>query len=97
MYREAKEFESKNAYIDRLLKANESIFKEVMNMNVDTSLPLDQFIIAIAEKRGLLDDRYRKEREEEAREIARSFKQDNIPVHIIVKNTGLTLQEVEAL
>ena len=30
-------------------------------------------------------------------EIARGLKQDDIPYSIIVKNTGLTLREVEAL
>ena len=40
--------------------------------------------IASAEKRKAID-------------IAKAFKLDNIPLDIIVKNTGLTLQEVKTL
>ena len=36
-------------------------------------------------------------RKQEAREIAKGLKLDNVPFSIIVKNTNLTLQEVEAL
>ena len=103
-YREIKEFESKNAFIDRLISANESIFKEVIGMSENALV--DRIVMAIAENRGWLDKEkndftdkffmdiaYRKNMEK----IAQGLKQDNIPLHIIVKNTGLTLQEVEAL
>ena len=120
-YREIKEFESKNVFIDRLISANVSIFKEVMGMSknplfqkivlevaaergwfdMEKGVLTDKFFMDVAEERGWLDEIHRKEREEGAREgakeIARGLKQDNIPIHFIVKNTGLTLQEVEAL
>jgi len=34
---------------------------------------------------------------EELKEVAREFNEDNVPLNVIVKKTGLTLQEVEAL
>lgn len=90
-YMRLKEFESKNAYIDRLIRANQDVFKEVLSMS---SMTLQEiFVKAVAEENGWLKDRDL----ENAKAIARGFKQDDIPVHIIVKNTGLTLQEVEAL
>ena len=34
---------------------------------------------------------------QEKREIAKNFKQSGIPIEVIVKNTGLTTEEVEKL
>ena len=51
--------------------------------------------LASAERRGR--EAGKQEAKEVVREIAKAFKQDNIPLGVIVKNTGLTLQEVEAL
>ena len=33
----------------------------------------------------------------EAREIARGLMKDNVPIQVIERNTGLTVQEIEAL
>jgi len=90
-YKAIKEFESKNAYIYRLAGANPAIFKELMSVS-DTAIR-EVVVRALAEEGGWLQERDL----EKAREIARGFKQDNIPLTVIVKNTGLSLQEVEAL
>ena len=34
---------------------------------------------------------------QEKREIAKNFKDSGIPIDVIAKNTGLTLEEIEAL
>ena len=57
----------------------------------------DIVVMALAEDMGLLDEWRQKRDLEKAREIARGLKQDNVPFSVIVKNTGLPLQEVEAL
>ena len=94
-YKTIKEFESKSAYIGRLFQANEAVFKEVMEMS-DKVLQ-DIFVKAIAEKRGWLDDVYREKERQKTLEIARGLKLDNVPFNIIIRNTGLTLEEVESL
>ena len=90
-YKALKEFESKSAYIDRLINANKAVFKEVMEMS-DAVLQ-EMLVKAVAEERGWLEARDR----EKAREVARGLKADNVPLHIIVKNTRLSIHEVEAL
>ena len=113
-YKALKEFESKSVYFDRLLRANKSVFREVMRMSDEAlqtmfarivaeesgwaEMPDEAlkkiFVKSVAKERGWLDRYTEKQR---ATEIAKAFKQDNIPLDTIVKNTGLTLQEVEAL
>jgi len=84
-YAKLKTVEPKNAYLDGLIQANPSAFKEAMRMSAEAK----EIIMTTAEEIGWLKER--------DMEIARAFKQDNIPIDIIVKNTNLTLQEVEAL
>ena len=54
---------------------------------------LKERFLETAEQDGWLTDRDR----QRDIEIARGLKVDNVPVQVIVKNTRLTLQEVEAL
>ena len=98
-YKTIKKFDSKNAYIHRLAKANSVVFKELIKVS-DAAIR-DVIIMALAEESGLLDElvdkHYRERFREKAMKIAEGFKQDNVPFSVIAKNTGLTLQEVEAL
>ena len=54
-YKKTKDFESKNAYINRLIKANPTAFKELMNLS-DAAIK-DMVVVALAEDMGLLDER----------------------------------------
>jgi len=94
-YKTIKEFESKNAYIYRLTGANPAVFKELIEVS-DAAIR-ETIIMALAEEGGFLRERDQLRDMEKARAIAGGLKQDNVPITIIVKNTGLTLQEVEAL
>ena len=53
--------------------------------------------LEMAEEDGWLEDRGKKRDIKRNIEIARGLKLDNIPISIIVKNTGHSLQEVETL
>ena len=88
-YKEIKPYDEKNVYLDRLIQANKQAFKEAMIV----SEAVRTLFLETADEEGWLDERDKLK----AREIARGFKQDNIPLGVIVKNTGLSLQEVEAL
>ena len=88
-YEDIKEINIKNAYLDRVVRANPKAFKEVMRMTAEGK----QLLMGFAEEFGWLEEVNKKK----TREIARGLKHDNIPLHIIVKNTGLTAQEIEEL
>jgi len=90
-YKELKEFERRNAYVDRIVKANPNVFEEVFEMS-DAALR-NMVIVALAEEKGLLKEHDMKN----ARKIARDLKEENVPIQVIVKSTKLSLQEVEAL
>ena len=94
-YKSIKGFESKNVYINRLVRANPAVFKEMMELS-DTAIK-DMVVVALAEDMGLLDERLDEEARRKAREIARGFKAKNYPLGDISEITGLPLQEVEAL
>ena len=83
--------------MDRVIRANRKVFEEAMKMTAEGK----QVILEIAEELGWLVEIKKKATSEVAREVAREiakgFKQDNVPLNIIVKNTGLTAQEIEAL
>ena len=89
--------DKRDAYLECLVRANWNTFREVIRMMPE----FKEIFLETAEEDGWLEERDRKiAREtarETAREIARGLKQDNIPLNVIVKNTGLTLQEVEAI
>ena len=92
-YAKLKVVEPKNAYLDGVIKANPSAFKEAMLMSAEAR----EIIMTTAEEIGWLEEWSNKKVKARDIEIAKGFKQDNVPFSIIVKNTGLTLQEVEAL
>ena len=94
-YKKIKDFESKNAYINRLVRANPAVFKEMMELS-DTAIK-DIVIVALAEDMGLLDERDRQRDFENAKQIARGFKNKNYSLSDISEITGLSLQEVVAL
>lgn len=90
-YKGINDFESKNVYINRLVKANPNVFKEMMELS-DTAIK-DIVVVALAEDMGLL-----KERDiQNAKTIAKSLKLKKFPLADISESTGLPLQEVEAL
>ena len=80
-------------YLACIIESNWEIFREVMSMIPE----LKERFLATAEEDGWLKDRDSRMVKERDIEIARGFKRDNMPFSVIVKNTGLTLQEVEAL
>ena len=82
----------KNVYVERIISANWNAYKEASKMYPSLK---ERFLEA--EQEGWFDELKQKEINRKLLEIARGFKQDNIPLSVIVKNTGLTLQEVEAL
>ena len=50
-----------------------------------------------AERLGWLEESEQKKAREIVRGIARGLMKDNVPIHVIERNTGLTAQEIEAL
>ena len=85
--------DKRDVYLACIIESNWEIFREVMKMIPE----LKERFLETAEEDGWLDEWGRKRDIERAREIARGLKQDNVPFSVIVKNTGFTLQEVEAL
>ena len=90
-YQQLKEFENKNAYIDRLMKANQAVFKEVLSMS-DTAIR-EVFVKAVAEESGWLRDRDL----ENAKEIARTLLSLGDPVEKVAEATKLPLETVRSL
>ena len=109
--RKAGVLDNRSPLFDRILRANWDVFKEVTKMSAEAKelimghAEAKELIMGHAESLGWLEEVKKNEarkvaREtarETAREIARGFKQDNVPLHIIIKNTGLTAQEIESL
>jgi len=94
-YKKIKDFESKNTYINRLVKANPAVFKEMMELS-DAAIK-DMVVVALAEDMGLLDEWGQKRDLEKAKEIAKNLKLKRFPFADISESTGLPLQEIEAL
>ena len=70
-YTQLKKFESKNAYLDRIIKANKDVFKEVFEVS-DTAVR--EFVaLVIAEDSGLLDEWGQKRDIERAKIMARKM------------------------
>jgi len=84
-YANLKVVEPKNAYLDGIIKANPSAFKEAMFMSAEAR----EIIMTTAEEIGWLKER--------DIETARKMKLENIPLDVILKISPLTRQEVEAL
>jgi len=96
-YAKLKVVETKNAYLNGIIQANPGAFKEAMLMSAEAR----EIIMTTAEEIGWLQ-KYKTDAATQAAkakelEIARSLKLDNVPFSVIVKNTTLTLKEVEAL
>ena len=94
-YTELKELESRNAYLDRLMKANQSVFREVLSMS-DTAIR-EVFVKAVAEESGWLRDRDLENKRENAKVIAKEMLLDGEPLEKIVKWTKLPLEVVRSL
>ena len=92
-YKEIKSFDEKNVYLDRLIQANQQAFKEAIILGEAAKA----LFLEVADEEGWFDEWGQKRDIEKAREIARGLKRDNIPLSVIVKNTKLSIQEVEAL
>jgi len=90
-YKNLKEFESKNVYIDRLARANQAVFKEAMNVS-DTAIR-EIVITALAKESGLLAEHYA----EKAKEMAREMLSDGESAEKVAKWTKLPLDTVRAL
>ena len=84
-YKGLKAFDSKNVYMDRLIKANHDSFKEATEMGEAAR----ELFLEVAEEQGWLKDMVKK--------IAQRLKKNNVPTQIIEESTGLTAQEIEAL
>ena len=83
----------RDSYLACLIDTNYKIFEEVITMVPD----FKERFLESGERHGWFTDRDRKKSMEKVLEIARGLKEDNVPFNIIVKNTGMTFQEVEAL
>ena len=78
----------KNVYVVTIILANWNAYKEASKMYPT----LKERFLEI-EQEGWLQERDI----EKAKEIARTFKANNVPVDVIIKGVPLTRQEVEAL
>jgi len=56
-----------------------------------------KMIITTAEETGWMEIRDRERDRERDKIFAKGLKSDNVPISVIVRNTKLTIQEVEAL
>ncbi|MCL2400085.1 MAG: hypothetical protein FWC91_10155 [Defluviitaleaceae bacterium] len=96
-YAELNVVEPKNAYLVGIIKANPSVFKEVMLMSAEAW----DIIVTTIEESDWFKERDKekfKERDlETARKMTKKMKLENIPLDVILKITPLTRQEVEAL
>ena len=90
-YKELKAFEKKNAYIDRLVKANPDVFKEALDLS-DTAVR-EMVAIALAEESGLLKDRDL----ENAKKFAKKLLQRGDTIDEVVQITELPLEIVKTL
>ena len=94
-YQQLKGFESKNIYINRLMKANKSVFEEVLSMSITK---LEEIFVKIwAEENGWLDEIYHKVEIEKAKAIAKEMLLDGEPLDKIVKWTKLPHEIVRSL
>ena len=90
-YKKIKEFENKNAYINRLMKANQSVFKEVLSMS-DTAIR-EIFVRAVAEENGWFSERDN----EKAKAIAKKLLLRGRPIEEVAEDTGLPYEVVKNL
>ena len=88
-YRKLKSFEKKNAYMDRLVKANPRIAKEAMNM----SEAAINIILEGADEYGWLDDRYLAK----AKTIAKNLLLIGRPIDEVAQATDLPYDVVAGL
>ena len=90
-YTALKELENRNAYIDRLMKANQSVFKEVLSMN-DTAIK-EIFVRAVAEENGWFSERDN----EKAKAIAKKLLLRGRPIDEVAEDTGLPYETIRSL
>ena len=88
-YKERRPLEVKNAYLDRLAKANLAVFKEALNM----SETLKEILLEGAEEYGWLDKRFFAEKEK----IAKRLLLLGDPVEKVAEATELPIETVEQL
>ena len=84
-YKGLKAIDSKNVYMDRLIKANHDSFKEATVMGEAAR----ELFLEVAEEQGWFKERVKK--------IAQELKKKDVPTLIIEESTGLTAEEIEAL
>ena len=94
-YTELKEFESRNAYLDRLMRANKSVFREVLSMS-ETAIR-EVFTKIWAEESGWLRDRDLENKRENAKAIAIKFLRLGRPVEEVAEATDLPIETAKAL
>jgi hypothetical protein len=92
-YAKLKIVEPKNAYLDGIIKANPSAFKEAMLMSAEAK----EIIMTTAEEIGWLQEYMLKTIKARDLETARKLKMKNIPLDVILDAVMLTRQEVETL
>ena len=98
-YKGIKDFESKNAYISRLVKANPTAFKEMMKLS-ETAIR-NIIVVALAEDMGLFDERDRQRDLERDRqrdlEKAKEMLLLDIPVEKISKVMNIPLEMINTM
>ena len=97
LYKKIKPLDKRAVYIDRLLNANASIYKELNDMTAETS----QLILEVVEKHGLMQiwekQKIAEGKEQSAREAAKEMLNDGEPVAKIAKWLKLPIEVIEAL
>ena len=92
-YEKYKPFSRKSVLWDRVIQANYRTFKEAMQMGEVAK----GLFFEVGDELGWFEERDNETNREAARKIAKGLKQDNVPLYVIEKNTGLTAQEIEEL
>jgi hypothetical protein len=85
--------DKRDAYLERIVKANWNAFREVAKMDV----AFKEIFLKTAEEDGWLEERDKKKMMEEKLEIVKNLRDDGVPIKVIAKNTGLSFQEIEKL
>jgi hypothetical protein len=85
-YQERRPLDDKSVFLDRLIRANMTAFKEAMKMT-DAAINI---ILDTAEENGWLEDKYVNKRA-----VAKKFLSLGVSIEKVAEATGLTLKELE--
>jgi hypothetical protein len=97
-YNERKTLDSKNVFLDRLVKANPDVFMEAMNMFTDG---VREIFMEGAEKNGWLESRdiekAKETAKEKAQEIAKKMLLRGLPAEDVAEDTDLPIETIKSI